>query len=403
MLAAMTSRVAFTLVSLLALAGCPKTKTDGSTPGGSEGATSGAGEHAEGPTKREPASPPGVYFAIDDRIVRLDARGEFATLASPGEVRTLQVDEHARVLALLGDSLWVDSPTGFVARERFAGELGTIEQLAEGEGGAWALGRKLVAHAEAGTWTRAGELAAEVDAFASLPGASTYLLIDDRVLRFEGPGAQVEVATLPFGHAKQLAVGAGERLVAAGQSCELALLGPGAWQRGREPGFGCEYPSALALDERQRVWVASTTGVHVLHEGELVKAYPSGSQIELVGELRSIAIVGESPAVLPEPGPVRRGSIAGTLEFKGKPAVKAKLEICPRPAPIFHDSPCGHSSLRATATTDAKGRFAIRDVPLARYGWALQIGEHWTMSEASSMPGPMHEGETLELGVQRLE
>lgn len=402
----MSSRVALLFVSLLALTGCPKTKGDGSTPGGGGGVEGGAGGGAGGSVEpAPPPSPDGVYFAIDDRLVRLDARGELTTLASPGTILALQVDEHARLLALLGDSLWVDSPEGFAARERFAGELGPIEQFADGEGGPWALGRKLVAHAEAGTWSRAAELAAEVDGFASVPGAATYLLIDDRVVRFEGPSAQVEVAKLPFNHAKQLALGEGERLVVAGQSCELALVAAGAtvWQRGREPAFGCEYPSALALDERQRVWVASTTGVHVLREGELVQAYPSGSLPELVGELRSIAIVGESPATLPTAGPLRRGSIAGTLEYKGKPAAKTKVEICPRPAPIFHDSPCGHSSLRASAKTDAKGRFEIRDVPLARYGWALQIGDHWTMSEASSMPGPMREGETLELGVQRLE
>lgn len=400
----MSSR-AVLLVSLLALAGCPKTKGDGSTPGGgTDGRGGGRGAGVDTAAPPPPPSPAGVYFAIDDRLVRLDARGELTTLASPGTILALQVDEHARVLALLGDSLWVDSPEGFVARERFTGELGPIEQLAGGEGGPWALGRKLVAHAEAGSWSRAAELAAEVDGFASVPGAATYLLIDDRVVRFEGPSAQVEVAKLPFNHAKQLAVGEGERLVVAGQSCELALVAAaGGWQRGREPAFGCEYPSALALDERQRVWVASTTGVHVLREGELVQAYPSGSLPELVGELRSIAIVGESPATLPTAGPLRRGSIAGTLEYKGKPAAKTKVEICPRPAPIFHDSPCGHSSLRASAKTDAKGRFEIRDVPLARYGWALQIGDHWTTSEASSMPGPMREGETLELGVQRLE
>lgn len=394
-----TLRVPSSLVCLLALAGCPEPKADSTPPIHEDGQLA-----ASETTAYESA--PGVYFAVEDRIVRLSPQGAFSTLASPGPARALQLGPQGRVLALVGDALLVDEgEAGFVARERFDPSLGAVERLAFGEGGPWALGHQAIGHAEGGTWKRIAALGAEVDAFASAPRAATYLLIDDRVVRFDGPEARVEVATLPFGHAKQLALGEGEGLAIAGHTCELALVDPGGggWQRAREPNYGCEYPTALGLDERARVWVASTTGVHVLAEGELVHAWPSGSRLELLGEVHSIVVVGESPAELPQADAVRTGGIAGTLEYKGKPAAKAKVEICPRPAPIFHDSPCGHSLLRATTTTDAKGHFALEGVPLARYGWALQIGDRWTMQDASSMPGSMREGEVLELGVQRLE
>jgi hypothetical protein len=344
---------------------------------------------------------------VDDRVVRLGEDGVFTTIASPGGVRQLVLGPEGRLLAVAEAGVFELLDERWVARFEFDAGLGPVEHLAAGESEIWAIGEAAIGRFAGEHWTLADAIDREIVDAANAPGGDLYLLIGDRVSRFAGAEAPIDHATLPFAHARELAIVGSGRVAIAGGSCELAVIDPdkpeAGWQRGREPAYGCEYPTALALDERDRVWIGSTTGVHVLDAAGNAHAYPSGSVPELVGDLRAITVVGASPDALPNPGPVRTGSLAGRIEFRGKPAAKAKLQICPRPAPLFHASPCDHSTLHFGTTTDAEGRFSFEAIPLARYGWALQIGDQWTMTAAEAVPGRMREGEMLDLGTIRLE
>jgi len=391
-------------ILLLALTGCPRAAdtTSSSSPDANEGSDQSGEAAVE-------ASSPGVYFAVDDRVVWLSEAGEFSLIASPdGQVRQLLVGPERR-LSLVGDTgIWVLEQGRFVPWLEFDSGLGRVEQVAIGEGEVWAIGSAAIGVAHKAEWRFAGKLEREVVDFASGARGALFGLVDEHVLRFEGPDAWIDVGVaLPFAHASELAIADSGRVAIAGATCELAVVDanePGAaWARGRESGYGCEYPSALAIDGRGRVWVGSTTGVHVVESSGAVQPYPTGSLPELVGSLRSIAVIGEGPRELPSAGPIRSGGFAGTLEFRGKPLAKAKVEICPRPAPLFHSTPCDNSKLRFTTTTAADGRFRFDAVPLARYGWALQIGEQWTSTEADAVVGTMQADQVLDIGVQRLE
>ncbi len=361
------------------------------------------------PTKSDSPQPPaaGVYFAIDDRVVRLGQDGVFVTITTPTPIHALVLDGDGRLLALGEAGLLELDGDRFVPGLEFDAGLGRVEAVALRGGEIWAIGSEKIGRFADGKWTLSNPIEGKIADFANAPRGDLYLLIDDRVLHFAGSEPPSEHATSSFAHARRLAIASTGKIAVAGGSCEAALVDPGAsaagWQRKREPAYGCEFPTALALDDRERVWIGSTTGLHVLGAAEVVQAYPTGSIAELVGELRSIVVVGESPVELPGAGPVRSGGLVGRIEFRGKPAARAKLEICPRPAPIFHDSPCGQSALHFETTTDAEGRFAFEAVPLARYGWALQIGEQWTMKDADAIAERMREGEVLDLGVVRLE
>ncbi len=383
--------------------GCPSAAgTVTATPSTESGTTSAA-------TAAVPATPDGVYFAIDDRVVRLGEDGGFTTIATPGPIVALALGPAGRLLAVADTELLELGGDGFVSRLAFDPGLGKVEQVAITTAGIWAIGSSAIGLAEAGRWTLSSKLDRKVDDFAS--ATPLHLLVGDRVLRFEGPEALVELAIrLPFAHATELAVASSGRIAIAGATCELAVVDPSdspeskpAWARSRNQTFGCEVPTALALDGHDRIWVASSTGLHVVDSSGTVQAYPTGSVVELVGVLRSIAILGEGLAELPSAGLVQTGGIAGKLEFRGKPAARTKLEICPRPAPIFHASPCDHSLLRFSTTTSADGSFAFEAVPLARYGWALQVGEQWTTTPADAVVGVMRTDQVLDLGTQRLE
>ncbi|MFV8753547.1 hypothetical protein ACNOYE_23590 [Nannocystaceae bacterium ST9] len=392
------SRLAASLV-LGSLSACPAPEVTTPPERASEDVSNPASE-------RE--SPRGVYLAIDDRVVRLGEAGEFETIAHAVDARALLTSPAGRLLALGEAGLLALGDDGFTVQTGFDAGLGEVEQIAFTSAGLWAIGSAAIGRAHDDRWELGPKLGREVVGFASAPRGELFVLADEHVWRFAGPDPLAELAlALPFGHARELALTDAGVVAVAGTTCELGLIDPAdpsrSWTRGREPSYGCEYPTALAIDGSARVWVGSLSGVHVLDASGVVAAYPSGSVPELVGALRSIAVVGGGPSELPEPGPVRTGGIAGKLEFRGKPVAHAQLEICPRPAPLFHATPCDNSPLRFATKTQADGSFAFEAVPLARYGWALQIGEQWTTTPAESVSGAMREGGVLDLGVQRLE
>jgi hypothetical protein len=220
-----------------------------------------------------------------------------------------------------------------------------------------------------------------------------------RVEKIEIPGSNAwgyfELAFSPDGH-----VGLGSIV------CDLARVDPAdptsPWLRHAEPYYGCEGLTAIALDGRKRMWVASRAGLDVLGPAEEHVAFPSSSIPELVGTIKSIAVVGLGPERLPTAGKLATGKLTGKLLRNGKPVAKAKLEMCPQPTMFANVDPCAHSKARHTATSGKDGTFTIADVPLGNYGVVVHVDGKWQFTWVPDFGVHMREGETYDIGGVKL-
>lgn len=118
-------------------------------------------------------------------------------------------------------------------------------------------------------------------------------------------------------------------------------------------------------------------GVVVLGPGDEKVEWRSGRVAELAGKVYVNGVAGAGPVLPSEVGPVQTGGLAGRLVKDGKPLARAAVELCPAPRLHFETSPCAESATRVSTTTDAAGRFAVKDVPLGLYGLAAKVGPTW--------------------------
>lgn len=145
-----------------------------------------------------------------------------------------------------------------------------------------------------------------------------------------------------------------------------------AWRRSKDQPWGCDFLHSIHADASDRVWVSSYAGLHVEGPADESKSYPIGSIPELIGGLYEIVVVGSGPATLPEPGPILRGALSGTIVLDDEPLPHATFELCPKPKLHKGDTPCSHSPIRVTAVTDAAGNFRVEDIPVGMYDIAVK-------------------------------
>lgn len=187
----------------------------------------------------------------------------------------------------------------------------------------------------------------------------------------------------------------------ASLSCDLVRMDPAnpgsTWVQNGDSKYGCESLSSVALDGQKRMWVASRSGLNVMGPGSENVAFPSGSVMELVGNVKSIAVVGQGPA-LPAPGVVHKGGVTGKLLMDGTAIANAKVELCPQPALFTTSTPCADSNTKFAGTSGADGTFTFADVPLGNYGVAVEIDGKWRTSWLSDFGVQMKEGQTYDIG-----
>jgi hypothetical protein len=187
----------------------------------------------------------------------------------------------------------------------------------------------------------------------------------------------------------------------ASLSCDLVRMDPAnpssVWVQNGDSKYGCESLTSIALDGQKRMWVASRSGLHVMGPGSENVAFPSGSVMELVGNVKSIAVVGLGPT-LPTPGAVHKGGVTGKLLMDGTAIANAKVELCPQPALFTTSTPCADSATKFSGTSGADGTFTFADVPLGNYGVAVEIDGKWRTSWLSDFGVQMKEGQTYDIG-----
>jgi hypothetical protein len=130
-------------------------------------------------------------------------------------------------------------------------------------------------------------------------------------------------------------------------------------------------------DDAGRLWLATDGGVAILGPGDQKVQWKSGSVPALAGRVDVIGVAGAGPVLPTEVGPVQTGGLVGRIVQGGKPLARAKLELCPIPSLLAKESPCAEAPTRFSTTTDANGRFAVKDVPLGLYDLAVKVGTGW--------------------------
>jgi hypothetical protein len=187
----------------------------------------------------------------------------------------------------------------------------------------------------------------------------------------------------------------------ASLSCDLVRMDPAnpaaVWVQNGDSKYGCESLTSIALDGQKRMWVGSRAGLHVMGPGSENTAYMSGTVLELVGNIKSIAVSGQGPA-LPAPGAPKTGGVTGKLLMDGTAIANAKVEICPQPAIFTTSTPCADSGAKFSGTSDASGNFTFTSVPLGNYGVAVEIDGKWRTSWLSDFGVQMKEGQTYDIG-----
>lgn len=164
--------------------------------------------------------------------------------------------------------------------------------------------------------------------------------------------------------------------------------------------------NAVAAGADNRVWTATTFGLGVLAGTTWTWRRMNDSPLTS-NNLSAVAVVGNG-GVLPTAQPQPTGSLTGRFEWDdGTPVAGARVQICGTP-PAARTSgdrtPCADRPLLRSATTDATGRFDLRDVPPATYYVTLfpKGGRRWLVSYSlrRTRVGP---GESRDSGIWRIQ
>lgn len=284
----------------------------------------------------------------------------------------------------------------------------------DGAGRLWLATRdRLEVRRELGGWTAlplpTGE---EILALRRGPGLSMFVLTPRFLLRypddFKRP-LQVKLASEGEVVHERLAVSRrGDIVVVAREPLDIAATGslPGEdygatafdrvaltrsrdgqtarFSEARDVGVGA--PTALAIDDRGRVYWGSAAGLVILGEGP-TRTWWRGAVPELasagagrIGALTDILVVAAGPTALPAVDESTPGVVRGRVLIRERARKGVAVQLCRTPRPRYRGSPCQDQRLHFTATTDAQGEFRLADVPPGEYRLVVQTGERWELA-----------------------
>lgn len=154
----------------------------------------------------------------------------------------------------------------------------------------------------------------------------------------------------------------------------------------RDVGVGA--PTALAIDERGRVYWGSTAGLAILGDGP-TRTWWRGAVPELasagagrIGALTDILVAAAGPTTLPAVDESTPGVVRGRVLIREHVREGVAVQLCRTPRHRYRGSPCQDQRLHFTATTDAQGDFRFTDVPPGEYRLVAQTGERWELARS---------------------
>lgn len=282
----------------------------------------------------------------------------------------------------------------------------------DGGGRLWLATRsRLEVRRELGGWVDLAVPAdAEIVALAQGPGASMYMLTRRHLLHYRDdlhPPKQIRIPTRDdeYSHEKLAVSGRGNLVVLTREQQDLAytrsmagtddagttfdrvafaFTTDGAVSRhsdAHDVSLGA--PSALAIDDRGRVWWASPAGLAVLGDGP-VRRWWRGAVPELrpgtddrTSAPTDIVVIAGGPESLPAVDEATTHRVRGRVVHGGSPRAGVELELCRTPRHRYRRSPCQDQRLHFSAVSDAKGEFTVRDVPPGDYAVTVKLGDSW--------------------------
>ena len=131
-------------------------------------------------------------------------------------------------------------------------------------------------------------------------------------------------------------------------------------------------------DAHGRIWTATAAGVTIIDADGNSTKWPMGTIPELVGRVRSIALVNDGPTTLPDAGPVQRATARGRLVIDDAPVAGANIELCTHALAITIP-PCAKSRPVYTATSGEDGTFEVPDVAVGVYSLAVEHDGVWRL------------------------
>ena len=129
---------------------------------------------------------------------------------------------------------------------------------------------------------------------------------------------------------------------------------------------------SLAVDSRGRVWLGTEWGLSVL-VGKKWTTYHMHTSGLADNDLYALAVGGDGPE-LPASLEKAPGSLSGKV-FRGRDAVSdGTVVACSQFIGLTFTgpSPCADNALSASAVTDGGGEFAIKNLPIGRYGLSIK-------------------------------
>ncbi|KIG18458.1 hypothetical protein DB30_00743 [Enhygromyxa salina] len=402
-------------------------------------------------TPRPDSDQPGaVYFVINTKgLVKLDGTGTKLLLANPERnISDLFIGPSGEVFMLDAHSLRKLEGDTLVEVERFElGRGGPVNALALArDGTTWISNSEGIGARVDGAWrtTSFEALGVEPSAALAIAADDTVWVIGSRVLLYREADQWIPVdpmllRTLPlFLNATASPIGpvnttTGHKLTRLGKTaldsvlidpkekisytaaldiaadghaglassaCDLVRVNPKPptliW-RFAGGDYDCQTAESMAMDARHRFWVASREGLSVVEEDRSVHEYPAGSFADLAGRVSHMVVTGDGPE-LPQPSAVRTTTLTATLSVGDDPAANAAVELCPSVRLQGEGSPCADAKQRYTATTDAKGRVRVAELPIGDYSVALEIDGTWRWSTPPSFAAKLRPGEVHDLG-----
>ncbi|MBC8073546.1 MAG: carboxypeptidase regulatory-like domain-containing protein, partial [Deltaproteobacteria bacterium] len=388
-----------------------------------------------------------IFMVRDKGMVMLGADG-FSTL--PGTdtqfIQRISRGADGKLRALGSSEIWTVDAAGLTAETATSyDDVGSLSSFdVDRKGVVWTIGSKGVGHREGSVWTHepvttfgkgqvlltgiavdgddrpwvsTGDAIFHDDGSgwkaAAMPGGPRFL--DDAVRGpdgavyvtemgavfrgSKGAVARYKVPKTAYGSLGEIAFSdAGIGAIRNDLEGAAVFLPADASARYRGPkDFAIGSITALAVDDRQRVWIAGEGGSAIVGPEGLRTVWRSGSMEPIAGQVSQMIVLGKGPE-LPAAGAVKVSRISGRIVDGEKGLAKISVELCESPSMIYSRTPCTGAPTHLRATTDADGRFSLDGVPLGAYGVAVKIGRKWQTTMGTALGSKMRAGEPFDIG-----
>ncbi len=305
------------------------------------------------------------------------------------------------------DGTWTEEPAA-----TFAGPDPLIEDLAvDRDGRVWVVKASALWRLDGDRWNQldigfTGTTEPFFSAIAMHPDGSVYVTCNRGTFAFTDGAWRRTGLTGRYGSLDELVVGPAGHVAGSGGIGTIAVQAPTGAVRTADVDDGparAKRGDVLAIDGAGRAWVATDHGLVIFdRDGGLAQQWSPGTVAGITGKVNAVAVIGDGPT-LPTLTAAATGTIVGKVLRAGKPVAGADLELCDLPLTMFRRTPCESSTARYRATTAADGTFALPDVPVGSYGFAVKPGAQWVILLGGSCCEDLTAGGRYDVGAITLD